>query len=368
MEGAPFNVGIPHATRSLGVVIRRRDPEPPSVLSNTAALSSVQSAKTGNMRIVQSAAGKKHSRSRRQSPIFLHGAQRRQAEELERVQMREDAFADFGFDDCAAPPRQKAKPNIYDKRTGKLNPHFFDGSDAFERAQRPASGPSTAAALLDRPPFIPVSRRVQAPTHKKLAPSTASPRASPTVIALRRSAALKPARGPPPREPPDQFGIWGVSYLGRRGGRIATRASGGLSDDAYQRTAVAIQESIDRAKQAMEPSPLMELQQRQCCVRISIAHSRVARTWRVPWRVQIHYELEDGKVRGAGEGEGEAEVDDEVEEAVEAMEAVADVEDVDNRPRPRRAETPELDEIIAARKHRIMTMRANLVAGPSSAC
>ena len=197
-----------------------------------------------------------------------------------------------------------------------------------------------------------------------------SPRPSPAAIALRRSAALKPPRGPPPRKPPDQNGIWGVSYLGRRGGPIETRSSSHSvddEDDTYRRRLAAIQQSIELARQYMEPPPSMEpppveRDSRRCHVRITIAHSRAARTWRVPWRVQMHYELEDGD-----------DVHEPSEDEVDDQEAATVQEDImeQQQDRPRRPKTREWDyeDETTTRSHRVMMMRAQLSSSsaPSSA-
>ena len=326
MEGAPFAVAVSHATRSMGVVIaapptsgRTKTKEAHQHDAPTPRLRKMRDASTSAASGSTDSARNRH----RYSPVFLHElglrAKRQQAEDRENQRLREDAMV-AGFDDFAATLPKVTKPGLYDEQTGKLNAHFADGSDAFERAQRPAPDPTAAAAaLLLRPPFIPVGRVSVGRAHARAPskPPLVSPRPSPALMALRKSAALKPARGPPPRNPPDPNGIWGVSYLGRRGGPIETCTSHALalSDEAYQRTAAAVQESIELARQAMErptpvePSPADEGDQRTCRVRITIAHSRAAATWRTPWRVQMHCEVEGGAVRQAWEAEAEAEAE-----------------------------------------------------------
>jgi hypothetical protein len=106
---------------------------------------------------------------------------------------------------------------------------------------------------------------------------------------------------------------------------------------------------------------------------ITIAHSRAAATWRTPWRVQLHCELEGGAVRQAWEAEAEAEAEPQPLAEEEAPPQDDDEHEHKAREEPRVPDLPvdaDMDdeaELEAARKHRVTAMRIQLVSAPARA-
>lgn len=371
MPNAPFLVGMPHETNSMGIVVRNDA----AVISSKGISTPhgsrnrfekrgprhVQTARRktelltrglrGNDRAVDSSRKINHNQMNRYSPVFLNElelrAQRRRDEKRERSFEHDYDDLMAGFNAPSAPVKED-RASMYDER-GKLINQFRDANEPFE--------PTIAQIHLVQPPFIPAGRSSREPTQRK--PCTASPRASKAVIELRKAVTLesKPARESRPSTAPDPLGIWGLSYLGRRGGPIQTRAPNIFAtDDLYQRTASALQRSIEFAKLTMDPPPLVEpaaaeVKHSSYLLRIKIEHSMAARTWRAPWRVRMHYEIKE-------------DVTEDIHKAADDTPGTA--QNMHDTIVPSLMESDSEDDELATSKRRLESLRANLSRDKSS--